>query len=319
MKNHFTRERLPKKISVIIPVFNEEENIEVVYEAIKSVLNSYDWELIFIDDGSNDSTFEKVWGLSLADAEGRVHGLSFSRNFGHQNALLAGMAESDGEVVVTMDGDMQHPPDLIPKLIEKWQEGYNIVHTTRIATNTGFFKRITSDWFYKIFSTLCGVKLEGGQSDFRLVDRKAADVLSAQSSGPLFFRGLVHSIGFRHTHVSFEVGKRFAGKSKYSVSKMLRFATHGITAFSTLPLHIGIRIGFLTSLFAFAELVYIFALAITGKTVPGWASLAGLVSLLFGISFVLVGFLGIYIGHIFQRIQSNPLYIVENRTDQKNE
>jgi polyisoprenyl-phosphate glycosyltransferase len=301
-------------ISVVIPAYNEEGNLNEIYSAIRRALEGYNWELVFVDDGSRDKTYESI--LELAAADPRVRGLSFSRNYGHQYALLAGMRAARGDAIISMDADLQHPPALLPRMVEEWQNGSNIVHTQRIPKKTSAFKRWSSDAFYKLFSMLSGMSLDPGQSDFRLLDRKALEVIVQHDSGQLFLRGMARAIGFKSVTLPYEVGERFAGESKYTLRKMIKFAFHGITAYSTIPLRIGIFCGFVMGGLAFLELAYILFKALQGTTVPGWASLGALVSVLFGVNFILIGFLGIYVGHIFARVQHQPIYIVERTTDE---
>jgi polyisoprenyl-phosphate glycosyltransferase len=314
MVNMKHREVRPNLISVVIPAFNEEGNLRVVYSALCNVLEGYDWEVVFVDDGSKDKTYSIILELNAEDP--RVRGLSFSRNFGHQYALLAGMRAAKGDVIISMDADLQHPPELLPKMIKAWQDGYNIVHTERYyAPDTRFFKRVTSNAFYRVFSLLSGLKLEIGQSDFRLLDRRALNVIVQHDSGQLFLRGIVRAVGFRSTSLPYNVGERFSGDSKYTFRRMLRFAMQGITSFSTVPLRLGILCGFAMGGLAFLELCYILWVATQGTAVPGWTSIAALISILFGVNFLLIGFLGIYIGHIFARVQHQPVYIIESSTE----
>jgi dolichol-phosphate mannosyltransferase len=301
-------------VSVVIPAFNEEGNIQAVYSALCGVLSDYTWEVVFVDDGSRDRTYEIVCELSARDP--RVRGVSFSKNFGHQYALLAGMRAAKGDIVITMDGDLQHPPQLIPEMIEAWQQGFNIVHTERSYGDTSRFKSVTSNAFYRVFSLLSGMKMEIGQSDFRLLDRRAVNVIVGHDTGQLFLRGIVRAIGFRSTTLPYEVGERFSGDSKYTLRRMIKFALHGITAFSTIPLRIGIACGFVMGGLAFLELCYVLWVSAQGTAVPGWASIGALLSILFGVNFILIGFLGIYIGHIFARVQHQPVYIIESTTEE---
>jgi len=309
------RDRDPTLLSVVVPAFNEEGNLRVLYSALAEVLEGLDWELVFVDDGSKDRTFPMIMELSQEDP--RVRGVSFSRNFGHQYALLAGLKAARGEAVVSMDADMQHPPATVPALVEAWRQGYNVVHTQRRPNaNLTWFKKTTSNLYYRLFSALSGVPLKEGQSDFRLLDRRVVDVILSLDTAELFLRGLVHWVGYQNTTLSYDVGKRHWGVSKYNLRKMIRFAIQGITSFSTFPLRIGIAIGFLTSLIAFAEFGFVVLSYLSGETVPGWASLAALTSLLFAVSFALIGFIGIYVGHVFARVQRLPQYLVETTTEE---
>jgi dolichol-phosphate mannosyltransferase len=304
-------------VSIVIPAYNEEGNLRAIYSALCKVLKDYLWEMVIVDDGSRDRTFDSISELSSLDP--RVRGLSFSRNFGHQYALLAGMRAAKGDLVITMDADLQHPPELLPKMLEAWQQGYNVVHTQRQYVNTSAFKRVTSNLFYRFFSLVSGIKLDPGQSDFRLLDRRVVDVVVRHDSGQLFLRGMIHAVGFRSTTLEYQVGQRFSGESKYTFRRMIRFALQGITSFSTMPLRIGILCGFVMGGLAFLELCYILWVAMQGSAAPGWASTVALLSILFGVNFILIGFLGIYIGHIFARVQHQPVYIVESTTEEHSE
>jgi polyisoprenyl-phosphate glycosyltransferase len=309
------RDRDPRLVSVVVPAYNEEGNVDLLIDRVSAALEGLTWELVIVDDGSADHTFRRV--LARAAEDPRIRGLSFSRNFGHQYALLAGLKAAGGEVVISMDADLQHPPELLPTMVERWRAGFNIVHTKRHAGQTlSVFKRVTSDLYYKVFSALSDLPLEEGQSDFRLLDRRVVDVLVQLDQAELFFRGLVHWVGYTHTTLAYQVGERHWGESKYSFRKMLRFAVQGLTAFSTVPLRIGVTLGFLTSVLAFAEFAYVVGVWAFGEPVPGWASLAAITSLLFAVAFALIGFIGIYLGHVFQRVQRTPQFLVETTTEE---
>lgn len=309
------RERDPDLVSVVVPAFNEEGNLELLHERVSSALDGLRFELVIVDDGSSDGTFAKT--VALSELDPRVRGVSFSRNFGHQYALLAGLKAARGDVVISMDADLQHPPELLPEMVARWRDGFNIVHTKRNAGQTlSAFKKLTSDLYYKVFSAISGLHLEEGQSDFRLLDRRVVEALLQLDQAELFFRGLVHWVGFTHTTLPYQVGERHWGQSKYSLRKMLRFAVQGLTAFSTLPLRIGVAVGFATSLLAALEFAYVLGVWLLGDPIPGWASLAALTSLLFAVSFALIGFIGIYLGHVFSRVQNTPQFLVETTTEE---
>ncbi len=241
-----------------------------------------------------------------------VAGIKLSRNFGHQSALLAGLSRCTGDVIVTMDGDLQHPPALIPKLLEKWRAGYDLVNTRRVDSDSdsGTFKSVTSKIFYRIFSRLTDVHLQQGSSDFRMFDRRVLEPVLRFRDVRMFFRGAFNWVGFISTTVPYNVRARQAGVSKYSLLRMIRFAIDATVAFSTIPLRISIAIGFLTSLFAFLELIYVVAVYLTGGTVQGWASTTGILSLLFGVLFVQLGIVGIYLSRIHEALQDRPRFIV---------
>jgi dolichol-phosphate mannosyltransferase len=309
--SRFAPESRKKKISVVIPVYNEEGNILPMVERLDAVLGRipYEHEIVFVDDGSSDRTWEAITGISGSDPA--VTAYRFSRNFGHQNALLAGLEKATGDVIVTMDGDLQHPPELIPELISRWEEGYKIVHTRRQdPPSTGLLKRITSRNFYRAFSLLAGFKMPEGSSDFRLVDRQALRSLFQFQDSDLFLRGAFQWMGFPAITVPFTPEQRHTGASKYSLARMLRLATSASVAYSSKPLRIGITLGLLTSGFAFIELVYILVQYGLGRTVPGWASILGFTSLLFGLLFILLGIIGMYLGDIQKILQNRPRYII---------
>jgi glycosyltransferase involved in cell wall biosynthesis len=210
-------------ISIVIPAYNEERNLEPLYAKLREVLSGAgedDFEVIFVDDGSTDRTWDAIAALSGADV--RARGVRLSRNFGHQSALMAGLAAARGRAVVMMDADLQHPPSLVPQLVRKWREGFHIVHAVRRdPPNLSWFKRMTSRLYYRLFTFMSGVEIEPGSADFRLLDRQVVDeVLRFEEEG-LFLRGLVHWVGYSTASVPFECGERHAGKSKYGLKKML--------------------------------------------------------------------------------------------------
>ncbi len=292
-------------------MFNEEGNVRLVAESIDAALKGlpYEQEVIFIDDGSRDRTWETLGELSAAYPQIRAY--RFSRNFGHQNALLAGLEKATGDAIISLDGDLQHPPDLIRDLLSKWEEGYKIVNTRREDPPwTGFFKRTTSRSFYRVFSSLAGFKVPEGSSDFRLLDRRALHPLFQFRDSDLFLRGAFHWMGMPSTTVPFTTRKRHTGSSKYNLSKMLRMAVTASVAYSSKPLRLGISLGLLTSALAFVELIYISVQFILGRTVPGWASILGFIALLFGLLFILLGIIGLYLGDIQKILQNRPRYII---------
>jgi glycosyltransferase involved in cell wall biosynthesis len=305
-------------ISIVVPSYNEGGNVKVLAVAVAEALNGYNYELIFVDDGSSDNTFDEIAALSQADA--RVVGLSLSRNFGHQYALAAGLKSACGQAVIMMDGDMQHPPTLLPSLIEKWRLGYNVVQAQRMdSQHVPWLKRSTSRAFYRVFSACCGIKIDPGMADFRLLDRCVLDELNALQEGQLFLRGLVAWMGYRTAVVPFEVAQRHSGKSKYTVGKMLRFAQAGIFAFSSVPLRMGITIGLVMAGLSFAEFAYVIIAYLAGwSKAAGWASTLAVISLLFGVLFLLVGIQGEYIARIYERVQHRPPFLVERKVGRQN-
>ena len=313
-KNGSPESTLPS-ISVVIPAYCEEGNLVELYEQLTQVLASLKlpWEMIVVDDGSTDGTWSEISKLHHHDL--RVKGLRFSRNFGHQYALFAGLSIATGQAVITMDADLQHPPAVIVQLLEKWYKGNLIVHTVRIDNrDLALVKRITSRIFYRMFGFLSGVELSAGTSDFRLLDRKVVNELLHLKEGALFLRGLVHWVGYPSTKIEFQCQARFSGKSKYSMVKMIKFAWTGVTSFSLIPLRIAIVVGFLTAFLAFGELTYaVWIRLFTDRTVPGWASAVSIISLLFGVLFVLIGVMGEYLGRVLEEVRSRPRFVISER------
>lgn len=306
-------------ISIVIPAYNEERNLEPLYatlrEVLIAVLRDSDWELVVVDDGSSDGTWRVLSALGAADV--RVRGVRLSRNFGHQNALLAGLAAARGHAVITMDADLQHPPSLLPQLIRKWRDGYQIVHAVRRdPPNQSWLKRTTSRLYYRLFAFMSGVAIEPGSADFRLLDRQVVDEILKFDEDGLFLRGLVHWVGFNTTSVPFECGQRHAGQSKYGVRKMLTLGWHGMSAFSLMPLRICIAIGLASSMVAFLGVGY----AILGwwlddyAVVPGWASSVAISSFLFGTLFLFLAVLAEYVGRIAVEVRRRPRFVVRETT-----
>ena len=301
-----------KKVSIVVPVFNEEDNLHEFYKQATTVMQKekYDYNLIFVDDGSRDSSALILSELSKQDAH--VEAYLLSRNYGHQMALTCGLDHADGDAVITMDGDLQHPPELIPQLLRLWEQGNEIVLTKRMATeDAGFFKNITSSLYYKLINTLSNVEITPGGSDFRLMDRIAVDAFKQYRERARFIRGLVNTLGFKVAVLEFVAPPRFAGHSKFNLKKMLHFALDGITAFSNIPLRWSLYVGLLCGLCSILLLGHVFFVKfVTNDAVPGWATTTVCVLFLGGIQLVGIGILGEYIGRIFEEIKHRPLYLV---------
>ena len=299
-------------ISIVVPVFNEEKNIPLLYQRIVKIMQSEpgSLELIFADDGSRDDSWLAVTTLAKGDSRGR--GVRLSRNFGHQYALMAGLEMAEGDAVIMMDCDLQHPVEMIPALLERWRSGFKVVKTLRKDhCEIGWFKKWTSLSFYRLFSYLSGVKLQAGLADFRLLDRQALQELLRFKEEGLFLRGLTEWIGFPSCIIPYDSGKRIHGRSQYSLRKMVSFAWKGVSSFSVMPLRIGILIGLLGSLISVCVLFYAFWGKIFGQgTVPGWASTLMVISLLFSILFVYLGILGEYVGRIIIEVRQRPRFII---------
>ena len=300
-----------KKISVIVPCFNEEEGLETFNSTLITVLPAnYQWEIIYVNDGSSDRTFEVILGLAKENQQ--IKYISFSRNFGHQNALKAGYDFASGDCAISLDADLQHPPSVIPELISKWEEGFEIVNTMRHDHESiSFAKKISSGLFYQIMRKLSDVTIENGMADFRLIDKKVLKQLKLFPENFLFFRGMIPWMGFKQTIVPFKANERFAGTTKYTFRKMLKFATTGVTAFSVKPLRLSVYLGSVIALIAFlyglfAVYVHIF----TDQAVTGWTSV--IISVLFvgGINLLMLGIIGEYLGKLFIENKRRPNYLI---------
>lgn len=301
-----------KKVSIVIPCYNEEDNIEPIIGRLHDVLSrSCEYELLFVDDGSKDSTLTEI--RSRAEKDQHIKFLSFSRNFGHQYALIAGLMHATGDCVITMDADLQHPPELIPVLLSKWEEGFDVVYTIRKTDKTlSFFKRMSSSIFYKTLNFFSDLKMKNGEADFRLLDRKVVNVFKENiHESSLFLRGLINWVGYKRYAVEFVPDKRLSGTTKYSMRKMMNLAVDGITSFSIKPLRMAIVLGLLMSLFSFAYAVYAIIMRLfTNQVVGGWTST--ILSILFvgGVIILLLGLIGEYIGKIYFEVKRRPRFIV---------
>ncbi|MBT8187544.1 MAG: glycosyltransferase family 2 protein [Croceitalea sp.] len=307
------------KLSIVVPCFNEEENIDALYSEMSNVLSTLKipYEVIMVDDGSKDNTFHLIEKLAVINSN--VQGICLSRNFGHQIALLAGLQASTGDAVVTMDGDLQHPPSVIPQLIEKYEEGYDIVNTRRIDDeSTSLFKRKTSKWFYKLINKLSDVQVEPFGADFRLMSRETVDAFLTIKEQDRFTRGLISWIGFKQTVVPFQANARYAGSTSYTLTKMIRLAVNGITSMSSKPLRASLWLGLI---FFVTGLVYAFFILLNyfkGINVQGWTSILITILILGGIQLLIMSIIGEYVAKIFNESKARPLYLVKKKTASKN-
>lgn len=304
-------------LSVIVPVYNEENNIHALLDRLLPILQPYNYELILVDDGSKDKTAEKV--KAEAEKNNRLKFLSFSRNFGHQMALTCGYAFAKGDCVITLDADLQDPPEIIPQMIEEWQKGAKIVYAKREKRDVDdFFKKQTALGFYQFINFLSDRPIPQDVGDFRLIDRDVVNFLNSLPEKSRFLRGLVAWGGYSEAYVYFTREKRHSGETHYTLGKMVNFALEGITAFSTKPLRMATYLGFLTSLFS--VLVIIFKsiqhfIFLQGDWVPGWASLFFAIVFLGGIQLITIGIIGEYIGKIYKELQNRPQYIVREKVN----
>lgn len=300
-----------KKISVIVPCFNEEESLETFNRELISFLpKEYRWEIIYVNDGSSDRTFQVI--LELAKENEYIKYISFSRNFGHQNALKAGYDFASGDCAVSLDADLQHPPAVIPELISRWEKGFEIVNTIRHDHQSiSYAKKLSSGIFYQIMRKLSDVHIENGMADFRLIDKKVLKQLKLFPENFLFFRGMIPWMGFNQTTVPFTANERFAGTTKYTFKKMLKFATTGVTAFSVKPLRLSVYLGSIIAIFAFLYgLFAVYIHAFTDQAVTGWTSV--IISVLFvgGINLLMLGIIGEYLGKLFIENKRRPNYLI---------
>lgn len=299
-------------VSVVVPLFNESGNLGILYESLKDIMEKSgvaDCELIFVDDGSSDNTFEIIRTLHLADR--RVSGISLSRNFGHQVALFAGIESARGDLVITMDGDMQHPPEVIPRLIEMHKQGYDIVNTKRTyPPGTGIFKKSSSRMFYGLLNFLSDVRIEPSSGDFRLMNRKAADAFLRFPERARFTRGLVSWMGFRQAMVGYVANPRHSGKSGYSLKKMIGLGLDGITSFTSKPLRISLLFGTVIFLMGILYAAWAVYQHFTGQTVPGWTSILVSVLIIGGIQLLSLGLIGLYLARVFNESKKRPVYLI---------
>ena len=300
-------------ISVIVPIYNEEQVIHELYHRLRKTVSqiSGNYELIFVNDGSKDLSFPEI--LKLSEQNPRVFYINFSRNFGHQIAVTAGLEASNGKAVVIIDGDLQDPPELIADLFKKYQEGYDVVYAKRKERKgESAFKRITAKLFYRILKRITSIDIPLDTGDFRLMDRKVVDYLDQMPEQNKFLRGQIAWLGFKQAEVLFNRDKRKHGNTGYSLGKMLRFAMDGITGFSDKPLQLVTRLGFAISFVSFIIILYaIYAHFILDRTITGWTSL--IVSSMFigGVQLISIGMIGEYISRINKNVLKRPLYIIE--------
>ena len=301
-----------KRISLIVPCYNEEGNVSKLYHALKQILEDYRIEFVFVDDCSTDDTLAVIEALAAEDPA--VKYVSFSRNFGHQSALRAGLEYATCDCVISLDADMQHPPELLPDMIRLWKEGYDIVFTLRQdVAKLPWFKRFTSSLFYKLINGLSEVHVQKGAADFRLIDRKIVDVLVHDiTEYHLFYRGMINWIGYRQIGIPYTPNARLSGKTKYSFRKMVNLALDGVTSFSIKPLKFAIVLGMLLAAFSAVYALFALGMALfTDQTVRGWTSV--ILSILFigGVNMILLGIIGEYIGKIYMQVKKRPHFLVK--------
>jgi len=305
------------ELSLVIPTFNEEGNVQRLYNEILLVLKQLQistYEVIFIDDGSSDQSLQCIEALRAQDTN--VHYLQFSRNYGHQHALKAGLDHARAAAVISLDADLQHPPALIADMVQLWRQGAEVVYTRRNdKQNVGLFKKLSAKAFYWLANRLSEVPIEEGTADFRLLDRKVVDAIKTFKESHLFLRGLIPTLGFKQVALDYEPAVRFSGQSKYSLGKMFHFAINGITSSSAKPLYFSIYLGLFFAFLAFVYGCYAIYIAVfTDAAITGWTSLIASVLFIGGIQMILIGIVGIYLGKLFVQSKQRPTYIIKANT-----
>jgi dolichol-phosphate mannosyltransferase len=304
--------RTLRLLSVVAPVYNEEELIEEFYSRVRSALEGVRFELVLVDDGSSDGSTAILDRLATSDPRVRV--IYLSRNFGHQTALTAGLDHAGGDAVVMLDADLQDPPELIPRMLDHWRGGCDVVYAVREQREgESRFKLTTARWFYKLFDKLAQVELEHNAGDFRLLDRRALDALLSMRERNRFLRGMTVWVGYTQAAVPYRRDPRYAGETKYTISKMLRFSLDAISSFSHRPLQLATLLGFLISTLAFIAIPVVVVLRILGSYLPGFGTITIAVLLLGGIQLIAIGIIGEYVARIYDEVKGRPLYLVRAR------
>jgi dolichol-phosphate mannosyltransferase len=309
---------MKKLISYIFPCYNEELGLDKLYEEMFPILGEvekkgYDVEVICINDGSKDKTLEKL--ISIHEKDTRYSIVNFSRNFGHQIAVTAGIDMAQGDAVIIMDADLQDPPSVSFEMLQKWEEGWEVVYGQRKAREgESFFKKFTAFAFYRILDSLADIQIPKDTGDFRLMDKKVVETIRKLREKNRFIRGMVSWVGFKQTAVLFDRPERFAGVTQYPLKKMIKLALDGITGFSMTPLKLITKFGFFVSFLSFLGVLYGIGSKVffPENTVPGWAITVVAIFFLGGVQMIMLGILGTYIGRIYSEVQNRPLYIVSS-------
>jgi len=304
--------------SIVIPVLNEEKVLNELYKRLTKVMTDIgeSYEIIFINDGSTDNSLKIMKQLHTHDK--RIKIIDFSRNFGHQIAITAGIDFTSGDAVITIDADLQDPPEVIPNLIKKWKEGYEVIYGIREKRKgENFFKKITALIFYRLINKMTMINMPPDSGDFRLIDKKVVNNLKNIRENNRYVRGLTYWIGFKQIGVPYERDKRFAGKSKYPIKKLFKLAYDAIFSFSNFPLKIATYFGFIVSFLSFLYLIYALIIKLfTNSVIHGWTSL--MISILFlgGVQLICLGIIGEYIARINDEVKKRPLYIIKEIIDE---
>lgn len=307
-----TDQRNLRLLSIVAPVFNEEQTVAEFHRRVDNALGEVPHEIVLVDDGSSDGTPEVLSRLAREDAGVRV--VSLSRNFGHQAALTAGLDHAGGDAVVMMDSDLQDPPELIPQMLDRWREGFDVISGIREAREgETLFKLATARSFYRLFAKLAQIDLQPQAADFRLLDRGALDALNSMRERNRFLRGMSVWVGFKQVGVPYKRDPRYAGETKYTLRKMARFSIDAVSSFSNVPLQAATALGFLFAGIAFLGIPVAIGFRIAGQFVPGITTVLLVVLLLGGIQLITVGLIGEYLGRVYEEVKGRPLYIVRKR------
>jgi dolichol-phosphate mannosyltransferase len=309
---------MKKIVSIVLPIFNEEKNIPLILDRIRTIftekVDKYDYEVICVDDGSKDNSFTILEEISKKDKHIKV--LNFSRNFGHQLAITAGYDYSAGDAVICMDADLQQPPELVPQMIEKWEEGYDIVYTIRHSSvKQSILKTAIPSFFYTLINLISKTKINKNAADFRLISRNALNEFLQMREANRFIRGMVGWIGYRTTTIDYEVQKRIHGQSSYSISRLITFAIDAITSFSGTPLRFAFMLGLIIASLSFVTIIYyiIQYVFFDARYISGWLSVWISILFLGGIQLIFIGIVGEYIFKIYIEVKGRPLYIVNKK------
>jgi dolichol-phosphate mannosyltransferase len=304
-------------ISIVVPVLDEEGCVDELVRRVAEALagEGVRYEILFVDDGSTDATADRIAAANAVDCS--VKSIRFTRSFGHQAALSAGLRHARGDAVVTMDGDLQHPPEFLPTLIKAWREGADVVNTVRrtAAGSGNEVKEGVSQLFYRVMASITSINVTPAAADFRLMDRRAVDSFNSLEERFVFMRGLVPWLGFSEAYYDYEVGTRFAGRSKYRLWRMFRLALDGIFSFSVVPLRLIALLGLCTTLFGIAFGIFALFSHMTGRVeFAGWTSVVVLILIFGGVQLLSLGIVSEYVGRTYEEVKRRPRYVVESLT-----
>ena len=306
------------KVSIVVSVYNEELILNIFYDKIISILNNckWDYELIFVNDGSHDHSMDLL--SAFVQKNNKVRIISFSKNFGHEAAMIAGGDLSRGDAIIFLDADLQHPPEYIPQIIDKFEEGYDIINMVRIRNeDAGLFKGFLSDTFYKILNLLSPINFENNASDFFAFDKKVMMIMKTEYRERIrFLRGFIQDIGFRRTTIEYTANRRIAGKSKYSIRKLITFSIHALCSFSDFPLKLGIYSGCITALFGFILMIYTIINKIYFDVPSGYSTIIVFLCFMFAVLMFIIGIIGEYISILFTEIKERPIYLIDKVIEQ---